>query len=253
MAYTAVSMPTSPASSATMDIAKDHNGLRRVHSSKDLCTNSVMRRSYSDNHLCCYINRIQAKSVQAKHKSNGSMGISPFQFSGSISSDMNMGDRGIHIEEKMVEGSKEEGIISRANWVERLMEIKKHWRNRIPKESMDPDLICNNNTYDECDCDEDDDACVVGYEEEEDNGQEVTYDRDSFSKFLAQVPWSETKLYSRLALLSNMAYAIPQIKVSINVWIIYQLLKICIFSNEISYMFLILIFPCMNQKIEKNR
>lgn len=210
MAYTAVSMPTSPATSASMDIAKDHNGLRRARSSKDLCTNSVMRRSYSDNHLCCSINRIQAKSVQPKQKSNGSMGISTFQFSGSISSDMNIGEKGINIEEKMVESSKEEGTISRANWVERLMEIKKHWRNRIPKESMDPDLICNNNRYDECDCDEDDDACVVGYEEED--VQEVTYDRDSFSKFLAQVPWSETKLYSQLALLSNMAYAIPQIK-----------------------------------------
>ena len=95
------------------------------------------------------------------------------------------------------------------------MEIKKHWRNRLPKESMDPDAICNENTYDECECDGDgdDNVCVVGEDEDE---QEVTYDCDSFSNFLVQVPWSDTKLYSQLAFLCNMAYVIPQIKVSIH-------------------------------------
>ncbi|CAL0311303.1 unnamed protein product [Lupinus luteus] len=212
MAYIAVSMPTSPTPCATtIDITKEHNGLRRAHSSKDLCTHSVIRRSYSDNHLSRSINRVKASSVQPKFKR--SIGFSPFQFSGSISKDMNMlniEEKGMHIEENIVESDKEE-IKNRANWVERLMEIKKHWRNRIPKESMDPDLICENNTYDdECDCDEDGRVCVVGYDEED--GQEVTYDRGSFSKFLAQVPWSETKLYSQLAFLSNMAYVIPEIE-----------------------------------------
>ncbi|KAK7258518.1 hypothetical protein RIF29_24097 [Crotalaria pallida] len=219
MAYTAVSMPTSPTPCATIDIAKEHNGLRRAHSSKDLCTRSVMRRSYSDNHLCRSINRIQATYEQPKSKRL--IGISPFQFSGSIGKDMknmvDIGEKGINIDENMVESNKEE-IKNRANWVERLMEIKKHWRNRIPKESMDPELICNNDaTYDECDCgDEDDDSvCVVGCdddEDEEEDGQKVTYDRDSFSRFLAYVPWSEIQLYSKLAFLSNMAYVIPQIK-----------------------------------------
>ncbi|KAK7338046.1 hypothetical protein VNO77_18643 [Canavalia gladiata] len=225
MAYTAVGMPTSPAATpATMDIAKEHNGLRRSHSSKELCTRSIIRRSYSDNHLCCSINRIQAVSVSPKLKSNRSMGITPFQFSGSIlpnslrsflfdpetSKDMNVGEKDVNIDENMMESSKEERL-NRANWVERLMEIKKHWRNRLPKESMDPDEICKNNMYDECDCGEGS-VCVVGEEEDEDGQQQVTYDRDSFSKFLVQVPWSDTKLYSQLAFLCNMAYVIPQIK-----------------------------------------
>ncbi|TKY61269.1 Lipase protein [Spatholobus suberectus] len=223
MAYSAVGMPTSPAATtATMDIAKEHHGLRRSQSSKDLCTRSIMRRSYSDNHLCCSINRIQATTVPPKLKSNRSMGISPFQFSGSIlpnslrsflfdpetSKDISVGEKEENIEENMVESSKEE-IVNRANWVERLMEIKKHWRNRLPKESMDPDEICNNNAYDECECDGDDSVCVVGEDKDE---QEVIYDRGSFSEFLVQVPWSDTKLYSQLAFLCNMAYVIPQIK-----------------------------------------
>ncbi|KHN35374.1 hypothetical protein glysoja_029004 [Glycine soja] len=225
MAYTAVAMPTSPAAtSATVDIAKEHNGLRRSQSSKELHTRAVMRRSYSDNHLCCSINRVQATSVPPKLKSNQPMGISPFQFSGSIlpnslrsflfdpetSNDLVVEEKVVSIEENMVESSKEE-IVNRANWVERLMEIKKHWRNRLPKESMNTDAICNDNTYDECECDGDgdDNVCVVGEDEDE---QEVTYDRDSFSSFLVQVPWSDTKLYSQLAFLCNMAYVIPQIK-----------------------------------------
>ncbi|KAK7397425.1 hypothetical protein VNO78_18596 [Psophocarpus tetragonolobus] len=216
MAYSAVAIPTSPA--ATMDIAKEHSGLRRSQSSKDICTRSTIRRSYSDNHLCCSINRIQASSVPPKLKSNRSIGISPFQFSGSIlpnslrslfDPETSVGEKVVSIEENVVESSKDE-IVNRANWVERLMEIKKHWRNRLPKESMDPDVIYNI-TNDECDCDGDDNVCVVG-EDEDEHDEEVTYDRDSFSNFLVQVPWSDTKLYSQLAFLCNMAYVIPQIK-----------------------------------------
>lgn len=229
MAYTAVAMPTSPAANtATMDIAKEHNGLRRSQSSKELCTSSIMRRSYSDNHLCCSINCVQGTSVTPKLKSNRSTGISPFQFSGSIlpnslrsflfdpetSKDIGVGEKEVSIEENMVERSKEERV-NRANWVERLMEIKKHWRNRLPKESLDPDDICQDNNYEECECNGDDGVCVVGEDEDE---EEVTYDRDSFSEFLVQVPWSDTQLYSQLAFLCNMAYVIPQIKVSIHQW-----------------------------------
>lgn len=218
MAYTAVGMPTSP---VTMDITKEQNGLRRSHSGKDLRTQSIIRRSYSDNHLCCRsINRIQAtSSVQPKLRSSSNNNNNkPFQFSGSIlpnslssflfdqQTSSNKGEKDVNIEENMVESGTKE----RANWVERLMEIKKHWKNRLPRESMDMDVMSNNYISDECDCD-DDNVCEVDYEEE--NGQEVTYDSDLFSKFLAQVSWSDTKLYSQLAFLCNMAYVIPQIKV----------------------------------------
>jgi hypothetical protein len=161
--------------------------------------------------------------VQPKLKDNGSTGTSPFQFSGSIlpnslrsflfdqqtSKDMNKREKDVNIEENMVETSNEERV-NRANWIERLVEIKKHWRNRLPKESVDMDVMCEDYTSGECDCDE------------EEGGQEVTHDRDSFSKFLVQVSLSDTKLYSQLAFLCNMAYVIPQIKVSTNICIFNQ-------------------------------
>ncbi|XP_057439651.1 phospholipase A1 PLIP1, chloroplastic [Lotus japonicus] len=217
MAYSAIAMPTSP----TMDISTEQNDLRRSHSNKDLlCTRSIMRRSYSENHLYSHINRIQATSMQSNHKGN-----SPFQISSSIfpnslrsflfdsqtSKGVNIREKSFHVEESMEEISSEEERVDRTNWVERLMEIKKRWRNRIPKESihMDDGACYDNTTSGECDCDVDDSVCEVDYEEEE---QEVTYDHDSFSKFLAQVPWTDTKHYSQLAFLCNMAYVIPKIK-----------------------------------------
>lgn len=159
------------------------------------------------------------------------MGTSPFQFSGSIlpnslrsflfdqqnGKDMNKNEKDVNIEENMVETSNEERV-NRANWIERLVEIKKHWRNRLPKESVDMDVMCDDYTSGECDCD-DDSVCMADYDDEEEGGQEVTHDRDSFSKFLVQVSLSDTKLYSQLAFLCNMAYVIPQIKVSTNLHI----------------------------------
>ncbi|RDX84111.1 hypothetical protein CR513_34890, partial [Mucuna pruriens] len=186
MAYSAVSIPTSITSSATMDITKENKVLFHSLSTKGLlCRHSTIMRSYSSNHVCYSFNRFQATSMQPKHKEN------------------------------MVERSEEE-MINRANWVQRIMEIKTYWRNKLPKESMDSDIICKHNTKNECGCDEDDDnVCVASYEEgeeKEEDVQEVTCDRDLFSKFLVPVPWSDTKVFSKLAFLCNMAYAIPQIK-----------------------------------------
>ncbi|XP_054783047.1 phospholipase A1 PLIP1, chloroplastic isoform X2 [Prosopis cineraria] len=225
MAYTTVSIPSySAAASATlMDMAKDQNGLRRSRSHKDLYRHSKMRRSYSDNHLCHAVTGVQASVVEPKLKSSRSMGIFPFQLSGSVlsnslrsflfdpetSKDMNLMEKEKEI--SIVEESKSEsGVeddVKRANWVERLMEIKRHWRNRTAKENMDPD-------NDEYDGDDDDGVCMVDYEDDDEveEGQEEAYGRESFSKFLVRVPWSGTKLYSQLAFLSNMAYVIPQIK-----------------------------------------
>ncbi|KAL5061274.1 hypothetical protein RYX36_032878 [Vicia faba] len=224
MAYTAVGMATSSTMSATNDITRGKNGLRRSRSSVDMCKRSIMHRSYSDNYLCCSFNRIHGASVQPKLKDNGSMGsgTSPFKFSGSvlpnplrsllfdkqIGKDVNKREKDMVTEENMLESCTEERV-DRANWIERLLEIKKHWRNRLPIESVDMD---NASGEFECDDDDDDSVCMVDYDDEQENGKEVTFDRDSFSKFLVQVPWFDTKLYSQLAFLCNMAYEIPQIK-----------------------------------------
>ncbi|KAI5423826.1 phospholipase A1 PLIP1, chloroplastic isoform X1 [Lathyrus oleraceus] len=221
MAYTAVGMATSPTTSATNDITKAKNGLRRSRSSVDMCKRSIMHRSYSDNYLCCSFSRVHGASVQPKLKDSGSMGTgtSPFKFSGSVLPNSlrsllfdKQREKDMVTEENMVESCNEERV-DRANWIERLLEIKKHWRNRLPKESVDMDMMRDDNTSGEFECDDDDDGvCMVDYDDEEEDGKEVTYDRESFSKFLVQVPWFDTKLYSQLAFLCNMAYEIPQIK-----------------------------------------
>ncbi|XP_020227640.1 phospholipase A1 PLIP1, chloroplastic [Cajanus cajan] len=202
MAYYAV--PTSLTSFATMDVTKENKVLLHSLSSKGLCNHSAITRSYSSNLMYYSFNRIQATSMQPKHKSSHS----------ETSRDMNMRQKGINIQENMVESS-EEDMINRANWVHILMKIKTYWRGKLPKESMDPDIICKHNMNNQCDCDEDVSFCVAGYEEgdeKEEDGQGVTCDCDSFSKFLVPVSWYDTKLFSKLALLCNMAYAIPQIK-----------------------------------------
>ncbi|KAJ7962551.1 Lipase [Quillaja saponaria] len=228
----AVSIPSSPTASGTKDITKEYNGLRRSNSSRDICNRSTIRRSYSDNHLSYSINNcVQASSAQPKLKNSKSMGIFPFQFSGSIipnslrsflfdqetSKDMNIEEKVMNEEENLVASTEGEEI-KRANWVERLMEISSHWRTRQLKETLLADRICNKDTNNECDCDCDCDeyhgVCMVDYssEDDEEDGQEVTCEREAFSKFLVRVPWSDTKLFSQLAFLCNMAYVIPEIK-----------------------------------------
>lgn len=224
MACATMSIPTSPVAAATKDLFKEHTGLHRSHSSKDLCPRPSIRRSYSDNHLCHSINRIQATSTQPKLKNSHSMGIFPFQLSGSIipnslrsflfdpetDKDMNIVEKDMNIEENSVDGSEGEEI-KRSNWMERLLEIRSHWRKRQQNEGVDEDGVCEEDENGDCDCDEGEGGCAVGYSSGED--EEVGYDQESFSRLLGRVPWPDTKLFSQLAFLSNMAYVISEIKV----------------------------------------
>jgi hypothetical protein len=87
-----------------------------------------------------------------------------------------------------------------ANWTEKLLELRRRWRGGEEKEG-------------EMDC-----YCSVSYDSEEEMEEqrretEIVWDRDSFARLLARVPWTEAKLFSQLAYLCNMAYVIPEIKV----------------------------------------
>lgn len=212
MACTSLTLPTSPrVAPTTEDIFKEHVGLRRSHSSKDLQNGARIRRSYSDNNLVYPINRIQATATQQKLRNSRSLGIFPFQFSSSIlpnlfdteaSKDMNIVEKNMIIEESSVDSSKEEEI-KRSNWVERLLELRSHWRNRQQKESVG----FVEDGIGDCDCGGDEGGCAVDY------GSEEGYTRETFSRLLVRVPWSDTKLFSQYAFLCNMAYVIPAIKV----------------------------------------
>lgn len=231
MAYAAVSIPAYTAASASMppDIAKER---------------SKMRRSYSDNHLCHAVTAGGGSiAVEPKLKSSRSMGIFPFAGSISIlpeslrsflfdpetSKDMDLEEKENRVDKSEEGGDDDDddhnNDVKRANWVERLMEIKRHWRNKVPKKEENMDnkdhVVCVEEKNDEH-CDDDvDGVCMVGCDddeeeegEEEEEEEEALYNRESFSKYLVRVPWSDTKHYSQLAFLCNMAYVIPQIKVS---------------------------------------
>lgn len=231
MACTSLGIPTSPASTRTNGIfKKQSNGLYRSGSNKDLRSRSsaIMQRSYSDNHICYCANGTHATQTEPKLKASRSMGIFPFQLSGSIipnslrsflfdpetSKDMSMVEKDTNMADNT--GDDDEGQdLKRANWVGRLLEIRSQWRNRQPKEDVDEDGVYDEEQIGDCDCDENESGCAVNYNSEEEDG-EVRYDRESFSRFLAKVPWSDTKQFSTLAFLSNIAYVIPEIKVCLS-------------------------------------
>ncbi|KAL3815122.1 hypothetical protein ACJIZ3_016390 [Penstemon smallii] len=90
-----------------------------------------------------------------------------------------------------------------ANWIERLMELKKNWKE---KEAKDDEYAYGDRVgYDE------EEGCDVDYEDDEEE-KEINIDREIFSSLLKHVFWSDTKLFSQLAFLCNMAYVIPDIK-----------------------------------------
>ncbi|OMO64289.1 Lipase, class 3 [Corchorus capsularis] len=229
MACTSMTVPTS-------QVAKDGckeeiNGLRRSHSGLNLHKRVGIQRSYSDNHLCYSVNRVRASSAKPTLKSSRSVGIFPtfpFQISSSIIPnavksflfDLETGKelsplvKDVNIDETSVESSEESEEIKRANWVNRLLEIRSHLRHRQLEEGIDGAGIFDENDNGDGDDDGDDGGCEVNYDsdQEEGGGGEVKYDSESFSKLLVRVPLSDTKLYSQLAFLCNMAYVIPEIK-----------------------------------------
>ncbi|KAK6285779.1 hypothetical protein POUND7_011958 [Theobroma cacao] len=230
MACTSMTTPTSQAASAAKDGCKEEiNGLRRSHSGINLHKSVGIQRSYSDNHLCYSINRIRAASTKPTLKYSRSVGIFPtlpFQISSSIipntfrsflfdletSKDLSLVDKDVNIDKNSMENNEEENKINRANWVNRLLEIRRRWNYKQLEEGVDGVGIYDENESGDGDGDEG--GCEVNYDSDEEGGGggEVKYDRESFSKLLARVPWSDTKLFSQLAFLCNIAYVIPEIR-----------------------------------------
>lgn len=217
MAFNAAMASTSPA--AANDVLKEHIGLRRSLSGQDLVVKGGgIRRSSSDNHLCCRSgnnNRILAVSVRPSGtgmKTSRSVGVFSFQISSSIipnpiksllfetdtSQDEEESDE-IELEPNLDGGKK-------ANWVERLLEIRRQWKKEQRTESGSGE-VAEESVDVTCGCEEKEDGCVANYGSE--NGD---WERESFSKLLVKVSWSEVKKLSQLAYLCNLAYTIPDIK-----------------------------------------
>ncbi|KAL3615706.1 hypothetical protein CASFOL_041367 [Castilleja foliolosa] len=190
-----LSQITSAASKEVSD-----KGLRRSFSAKDLKRRAGIQRSYSDNHLSYQIGSIKASTVQPKLKNSRSVGF--FTIPDTIKSFLFEPE--MKTEELSVESDDdvdEMEVGKRANWIEKLVEIRDNWRDKQEKV----------NGYD------DDGGCEVEHDEEGDNDdengkREIDFDSEIFSSFLGHVSWSDTKMFSQLAFLCNMAYAIPDMK-----------------------------------------
>ncbi|KAM5560592.1 hypothetical protein ABKV19_021649 [Rosa sericea] len=202
MALTSLAFPSSLASS-TKDIPKEYNDLHQSHSSRVLCNraSSQGRFSSADNQLCYCINRIHATSTEPEPKKSPFVGISSFQSRGSIipnllrsysfdpdsSKHMNIVENDRNEVESSRESSEGEEL-KRTSWVDSLVELGRNnwkiiWQQKERK--------CRSYSFQKTN---------------------RSYDRDLFSRFLVGVPWSDTKLFSQLAFLCNLAYVVPEIK-----------------------------------------
>lgn len=229
MECTSFSIGSSPLPTVAKDTLQEHHGLCRTFSGRDLCARARIKRSYSDNHIVHSINRSQASTTEpAQMKNSRSMGFFNFKLAGPIlpnslrsflfddldtSKDMDTAETTTKKtdmpEENSFESDDEDEVEMRkkGNWIERIVEIRSHWKERQQKDNLHSDGVIDQ------DCDEDHDGgCEVDYSDDEEEGN-TKIDSESFSRLLVQVPWFDAKRFSKLAFLCNTAYAIPDIQV----------------------------------------
>ncbi|KAI3711459.1 hypothetical protein L2E82_41563 [Cichorium intybus] len=209
MACSSMAVSSQPDSPIT---GKRPNILNRSISGQNLRQHARIQRAYSDNNLCYSANRVQATMNQPKLKNSRSMGIFDFNLSCSIipnslktllfdpdtNTETDSEERHELGDVTDTEMEKEEK--KRANWVERLMEIRSRWVQKQESNDIDGD-------NEEKDCDED--GCEVDYSDDE--GGEII-NQETFTQLLNKVSWSDTKHFSQLAFLCNMAYVIPEME-----------------------------------------
>ncbi|KAL6982088.1 hypothetical protein U1Q18_023704 [Sarracenia purpurea var. burkii] len=208
MACTSLSMATSPVptAAAATDGHKEQNSLSRTLSGENLCRRARIRRSYSDHHS---LNRVLASIPQPNFTNSRSIGrFNLKSLSGSIlpnSLRSFLFDPATSKEMEMVTDRSSE-TEKRSSWVEKLVEIRSHWRERQEKDNAE-----DGGDFED-DGEDDGSGCEVEYGDEEKEGRMEDVDSESFSRLLSRVRWSEAKRFSQLASLCNMAYVIAEIE-----------------------------------------
>ncbi|CAA2968651.1 uncharacterized protein LOC111381087 isoform X2 [Olea europaea var. sylvestris] len=202
MACNLSSITSSQITNATNNVFQEGR-LRRSFSSKDLCQRTGMRRSYSENQLCCYKSRM----TEPKLKNSRSMSFFNIPLSDTLRSFLfdPETERERNVEQKFIEAGNDEEMDvekKRVNWVEKLLEIRNNWKDKQLKVERNVDQENERDCYE-------DGGCETDYGDDE---VDEDIDRDTFSALLKHVSWSDTKLFSQLAFLSNRAYVIPDIK-----------------------------------------
>ncbi|XP_071937354.1 phospholipase A1 PLIP1, chloroplastic-like [Coffea arabica] len=188
-------------------------------SSRHSYASSTLRRSCSCNQLPCSINRVRASTTEPKRKDSAlTVDIFNFQLSSSlIPSSLRsflfdpLTKKAVNVEENMVGRDRECNKVKvgeelrRANWVERIIELQRQWRQKQLK-----DEECSiQEASEDCDGNGAEDFCEVEYD---DDAAEDKVEAESFRRLMSHVSWSDTELFAKLASLSNLAYVIPEIK-----------------------------------------
>lgn len=190
----------------------------RSFSSKDLQRRGVMRRSYSDNHLLSHKARASLQVQPGPNLKNSR--LFNIQLSGAAmipetlksflfdpettrKEEVSIGETGDDDQDQIEihQGKK------RGNWIEMIVELRNKWKGN------------RNDDVENFHVNEDGDGeggCDVDYEEDEGG-----VDGETFSSLLRHVSWSDTKLFAQLAFLCNMAYVIPDMKVTAKTNIIF--------------------------------
>lgn len=149
--------------------------------------------------------------------------------------------RGIALEDAVLAESGEKGVVAgdtnapgdngtmssssytdgqKGNWVSKIMHVTSLWKEREEMEQEQGQELEKqmgaavngqpNDKHEDVDVDEDEEECEAC---KINDGDEIEFDRDSFSRLLRKVSLAEAKLYAQMSYLGTLAYCIPKIKV----------------------------------------
>lgn len=120
------------------------------------------------------------------------------------------GDDVVLIEENGEERNGEKGMVEEQNdnWVMKILRVRS-LRNGGEKRCGLGDSEGEKIEGQISDANEECDVCAV----DDDDDDQIEFDRDSFSNLLCRVSLKEARLYAQMSYLGNLAYSIPQIKV----------------------------------------
>lgn len=188
-----------------------------------------IRRSRSDPHLRC---PRRGGAAGAALTTSRSIGVFPFQFGAAPLRTPPLPDGGGDGSRLLTVADADDDQLPpeqpepempaarrpEAHWLDRLLELRSRFHDPTKRDVLDEDDDEGDDDLYRLDADHqhDDGGCGVSYDEDDGEAaaEDARWDRESFAKLLARAPLGEARLFAQLAFLCNMAYVIPEIKVS---------------------------------------
>ena len=190
-------------------------GPRRGGRREPATMHAGIRRSRSEPHLRC---SRRGGAAGAALTTSRSIGVFPFQFGAAplpdgggdgsrlltVADDPPPPEAETEPEPEMPAARRTE-----AHWLDRLLELRSRFHDPAKRDFLGDEDFDDDDVY-HLDGDHDG-GCGVSYDDDE---EDARWDQHSFGKLLARAPLGEARLFAQLAFLCNMAYVIPEIKVS---------------------------------------